>query len=69
MIALQMAAGQDASLHLMLKDVDPKHLTARLQSPDGRVERIALTHAGGNHFTINFHPTQDGIHVIDVYVR
>ncbi|KAI6216017.1 Filamin-C [Aphelenchoides besseyi] len=65
----QTVAGQDASLHLKLKDVDPKQLTARMQAPDGRVESIPLTHAGGDHFTINFHPKQDGLHVIDVYHR
>jgi hypothetical protein len=53
----------------MLNDVDPKHLTARIQCPDGRIEPIQLKHAGGNHFTINFHPKQDGLHVIDVLHR
>ncbi|KAI6171470.1 hypothetical protein M3Y97_01048000 [Aphelenchoides bicaudatus] len=65
----QTVAGQDASLHLMLNDVDPKHLTARMQCPDGRVESIPLKHAGGNHFTISFHPKQDGLHIIDVLHR
>lgn len=53
----------------MLNDVDPKHLTARMHGPDGRVETIPLKHAGGNHFTISFHPKQDGIHTIDVLHR
>jgi hypothetical protein len=51
---------------MVLNDVDPKHLTARMHCPDGRVETIHLKHSGGNHYTINFKPTQDGIHVIDV---
>ncbi|CAD5218153.1 unnamed protein product [Bursaphelenchus okinawaensis] len=60
---------QDASLHLMLKDVEPRHLTARIQCPDGRVENVPLVHSGNNHFTINFQPKIDGVHVIDVFHR
>ncbi|CAD5224207.1 unnamed protein product [Bursaphelenchus xylophilus] len=60
---------QDASLHLMLKDVEPRHLTARIQCPDGRVDNVPLIHSGNNHFTINFTPKVDGVHVIDVFHR
>lgn len=51
----------------MLKDVDPKHLTARIQDRDGTIQNVAVVHSGKDHFTINFQPKIEGVHTVDVF--